>query len=96
MTHRLFRHLSSPASTREAAIFIAVATTAPLVISLFVTPYVVSTVGLSAYGFWAITGGLMAWVGLLDVGIGGAVQQRIAASPRSAEEIGRWVGHRLQ
>jgi len=46
-----------------------VATTA---IGFLLTPFIISELGLSQYGLWAVVGSLAGYLGLLDFGLGGA------------------------
>jgi O-antigen/teichoic acid export membrane protein len=46
-----------------------IATTA---IGFLLTPFIISELGLSQYGLWAVVGSLAGYLGLLDFGLGGA------------------------
>ena len=48
------------------------------VVSLFLSPYIVHTLGDTAYGVWVLVGSLVGYLGLLDLGTRGAVTKYVA------------------
>jgi len=48
----------------------ALAQASGVIVSLAVTPYVLSTLGIATYGLWILVGSVMAYVGLLQLGLG--------------------------
>jgi O-antigen/teichoic acid export membrane protein len=49
---------------------LAIAQVSGMAVSLLVTPYVLSSVGIENYGLWLLIGSVLAYVGLLQVGVG--------------------------
>ena len=41
-----------------------------ILIALFLTPYIISHIGVERYGMWAIIGAVTGYFGLFDFGIG--------------------------
>ena len=48
----------------------ALAQVSGIAISLLVTPYVLSSIGIENYGLWILIGSVVAYVGLLQIGLG--------------------------
>ena len=53
-----------------------------MVISLAITPFVISRSGVSNYGIWALLGTILGWYGLLDL--------RLSPAMRTGER--KWAG----
>jgi len=49
-----------------------------ILVVLFLTPYVVSRLGVERYGIWALLTSLVGYIGFLDLGIGGSYVRYIA------------------
>jgi len=49
-----------------------------LVVVFFLAPYMVSELGKTAYGIWVLLGSLVGYLGLLDLGVRGAVTRYVA------------------
>jgi O-antigen/teichoic acid export membrane protein len=47
-------------------------------ISFFLAPFVVNSLGTTAYGAWALLGSLVGYLGLVDLGVRGAVTKYVA------------------
>ncbi len=54
-------------------------------IAFFLAPYVVGVLGAEAYGVWILVGSLVGYLGLLDVGVRGAVTRYIATHHAAGE-----------
>jgi len=48
-------------------------------VSFFLSPFVVHSLGVTAYGAWALLGSLIGYMGLVDLGVRGAVTRYVAA-----------------
>lgn len=61
------------------------------VIAFFISPFVVRHLGDSAYGVWVLVGSLTGYLGLLDMGVRGAVTRYVASfhSTHSHDEASR-------
>ena len=70
-------HLTSTTAGAGAAMLMANRALA-IAIALVLSPYIVSEVGLAAYGFWAVVSGLTAWTALLDLGVGSSLAPFVA------------------
>jgi O-antigen/teichoic acid export membrane protein len=49
-----------------------------ILVVLFLTPYIVSRLGVERYGIWALLTSLVGYIGFLDLGIGGSYVRYIA------------------
>lgn len=49
-----------------------------ILVSIFLTPYIISSIGLERFGVWAIVGVVTGYFGLLDLGIGTSFVKYIA------------------
>jgi O-antigen/teichoic acid export membrane protein len=49
-----------------------------MAVSLLVTPYVLSSIGIESYGLWILVGSVLAYVGLLQIGLGRGTIRMIA------------------
>lgn len=60
-------------------------------VAFLLSPYVVRSLGAEVYGAWVLVGSLVGYLGLLDVGVRGAVTKFIAGhhAVRAHEEAGR-------
>ena len=69
------------------------------VANFFLAPFVVHSLGNSAYGAWVLLGSLVGYLGLLDLGVRGAVMRFVARLHAAADhdEAGRFAsaGHFL-
>jgi O-antigen/teichoic acid export membrane protein len=61
------------------------------VVSFFLAPVIVRLLGTEAYGLWALIGSLIGYLGLIDLGVRGAVTKFVATSHAAGnhEEAGR-------
>jgi O-antigen/teichoic acid export membrane protein len=61
------------------------------IVSIFLSPYIVHTLGDTAYGVWVLVGSLVGYLGLLDLGTRGAVTKYVATyhAARRHEDAGR-------
>ena len=57
---------------------LAIAQVSGMVVSLVVTPYVLSSIGIENYGLWILVGSVLAYVGLLQIGLGRGTIRMIA------------------
>ena len=48
------------------------------VLVLFLTPFIISRLGATGFGIWALTNALVSYVGLIDLGIGSALVKFVA------------------
>lgn len=55
-------------------------------ISFFLSPFVVHHLGDSAYGIWVLLGSLVGYMGLLDLGVRGAVMRYVAVHHARGED----------
>ena len=60
------------------AAVLAIAQVSGMAVSLLVTPYVLSTIGIEYYGLWILVGSVIAYVGLLQIGLGRGTIRMIA------------------
>jgi O-antigen/teichoic acid export membrane protein len=51
---------------------------ATTLVALFLMPYLVHRLGDKAYGYWTLIGAVLGYYGVLDLGIGSAVQYQVA------------------
>lgn len=84
----------SPKGARTAAAFRAVGVSyltraLTILLGFLVTPIVLGYVGRDLYGFWAIVGSVIGYVGMVDFGITGSVATLIAREQRSVEAVNR-------
>jgi O-antigen/teichoic acid export membrane protein len=49
-----------------------------IVENLILIPLYLKYIGASVYGYWLATGGILAWLGMLDFGVAGIIKQRCA------------------
>src|SRR5207249_1908173 len=56
------------------------------IISFFLSPFVVHHLGNSAYGIWILMGSLTGYLGLLNLGVRGAVTKYVAQLHAEAKE----------
>ncbi len=61
-------------------------------VGFLLTPFIVHRLGDTAYGIWALTGGIVAYLGLLDLGMSASVAKYVAEyraknQPQSVNEI---------
>jgi O-antigen/teichoic acid export membrane protein len=49
-----------------------------ILVVLFLTPYIVSRLGVERYGIWALITSLVGYIGFLDLGVGGSFARYIA------------------
>jgi len=66
-----------------------------VLLGFVVTPIVLAHIGRESYGFWAIVGGVIGYVGMVDFGITGAVGTLIAREQRSTTEVNRIASNAL-
>ena len=61
------------------------------VVSFFLAPFIVNRLGSEAYGAWALIGSLVGYLGLVDLGVRGAVTKYVATLHAAGdhEEAGR-------
>ena len=61
------------------------------VIAFFLSPYIVRSLGAEVYGAWVLVGSLVGYLGLLDIGVRGAVTKFVAAhhAARAHDEASR-------
>jgi O-antigen/teichoic acid export membrane protein len=57
-----------------------------LVVSFFLTPFVVHSLGDRMYGFWTLVGTFIGYYGLLDLGLGSAVSRHVAGAIGAGEK----------
>jgi len=92
--------VADPTSRRLAAgsAFRTINLIASIVVSFFLTPFVIHTLGDRLNGFWILVGALISYYGLLDLGMSSAVRRHLAgALGRSdQEECGRVFSAALQ
>ncbi|MGH0034908.1 MAG: polysaccharide biosynthesis C-terminal domain-containing protein [Myxococcota bacterium] len=67
------------------------------VVGFFLSPFVVHSLGNDAYGAWVLLGSLVGYLGLLDLGVRGAVTRYVANHHAAArhDEAGRLVSAAL-
>jgi len=67
------------------------------VVSFFLSPFVIGHLGDSAYGVWVLMGSLTGYMGLLDLGVRGAVTRYVASfhTQRNHQEASRVVSAAL-
>jgi len=60
-------------------------------VSFFLSPFIVHRLGNTAYGIWVLLGSLVGYMGLLDLGVRGAVMRYVARhhARREDDEAGR-------
>ncbi len=58
-----------------------------VVVNFFLSPFVVHSLGDSAYGIWILLGSLVGYLGLLDLGVRGAVTRFIARYHTKQEHL---------
>jgi O-antigen/teichoic acid export membrane protein len=56
-------------------------------VGFFLSPFVVHRLGDTAYGIWALLGSLVGYLGLLDLGVRGAVTRYIASSHSRGDHV---------
>lgn len=57
-----------------------------LLVSFFLTPFVVHSLGDRMYGFWSLVGTFIGYYGLLDLGLGSAVSRHVAGAIGAGEK----------
>ena len=57
-----------------------------VVVNFFLSPFIVHTLGNTEYGVWVLLGSLVGYMGLLDLGVRGAVSRYIARHHARAED----------
>src|SRR5688572_5386145 len=58
------------------------------VASFFLTPYIVHHLGNPTYGAWVLLGSMVAYLGLLDLGVRGAVMRYVARLHAASDHDG--------
>lgn len=71
---------------------------AQIAVAFFLTPFVIHSLGDHMYGFWALVGTFIGYYGLMDLGLGAAVDRHAAAAlgRGDREECGRVFNQALQ
>ena len=59
---------------------------------LILIPLYVFYLGEHIYGYWLATGGIIGWLGVVDIGIGGLIVQKISSSfgKKELDNAGQW------
>ncbi len=57
-----------------------------VVVNFFISPYIVHTLGNTAYGIWVLLASLVGYMGLLDLGVRGAVMRYVARHHARSED----------
>lgn len=65
--------------------------------ALLLVPLCLAVLGDRLYGFWLASGGVLAWLGMVDIGAGAVMVQRCAAAYAQGDlvQVGRYFRHGL-
>ncbi|HGM7409463.1 TPA: oligosaccharide flippase family protein [Pseudomonas aeruginosa] len=63
----------------------------PLIIAALTVPHLIATVGVERFGFLALSWGLIGYAGILDLGIGRVVTQKLSSIRGSDEEMNSYT-----
>src|SRR5262245_25740387 len=88
---QIARRLVSSVLSNWASVF------ASIVVTFFLSPFVVRALGAAAYGVWVLVGSTIGYLVLLDLGLRGAVVRFVAAGHARGdhEAAGRALGAAL-
>ncbi|MBX2852839.1 MAG: oligosaccharide flippase family protein [Phycisphaeraceae bacterium] len=61
---------------------------AHVLVALFLTPFIIHTLGAEDFGLWALAAAFLGYYGMMDLGIGAAVARQVAAALGKKNEDG--------